>query len=295
MALAQLDPVVLGHNPFFGIDHLSQAKAAERDLKFQTAQPILEMVHLAMDHGARGMMMSTHPRATLVANALREDKAVLDQLNIYPLLPYITKYVRQSNEKGLVNVVLDQVRGASLGQTLGMLTRGGLGVIRKDMQQIISALIEIELMPLRDLRLRAVFLHDALTDLGLGLGLRGVFEFYCEEIARKHESEPAFATKNLPLLLAKFKEWGFPRPLVLTHFNKAGFNMNPSRSECETYAREGDVQIMAMGTLASGHLRPDEAYAYLYQFERIESVVVGVSRPDHAVETFAAIQQHRRA
>lgn len=292
MALSDIDRVVLGHNPFFGVDHLSQAKAAERDVKFQAVDGILEMVRFARDKGVRGMMMSTHPRANLVADALRGDPPLLDSLNIYPLLPYIAKYVRESNEKGLVNVVLDQVKGAGVGQTLSMFTRGGLAVLRKDVQEILRTLIQVELLPFRDLRVKAVFLHDALTDMGLALEMRGIFELYLEEIAKRYEAEPAFATKNLPMLAEKFGAWGFEKPLVLTHFNKVGFNMNPSRQACERCLAESDVQIMTMGSLASGYLKPDEAYHYLFGLPRMDSVVVGVSTRAHAEDTFAAIDRH---
>ncbi len=293
MALSDLDPVVLGHNPFFGIDHLSQAKAAERDARFQAVDGILDMIRFARDHGVRGMMMSTHPRATLVADALRKDPALLDSINIYPLLPYIAKYVRQANEKGLVNVVLDQVKAGGLGEKISMFARGGMAMLRKDRLQILGTLIQMELMPFKGLRVKAVFLHDALTDMGLALNLRGIFEFYHEEISKRFEAAPAFATKNLPLLVQKFSEWGLPKPLVLTHFNKVGFSMNPSRQACERTLAEADVQVMSMGTLASGYLKPDEAYEYLYGLPRMDSVVVGVSTKAHAESTFAAIDKHR--
>ena len=47
-----------------------------------------------------------------------------------------------------------------------------------------------------------------------------------------------------------------------------------------------------MGSLASGYLTPDEAYAYLGQVAHIDGVVVGVSRPEHIRETFAAINRY---
>jgi hypothetical protein len=68
--------------------------------------------------------------------------------------------------------------------------------------------------------------------------------------------------------------------------------MNPSREAAERCLAESDVQVMAMGTLASGYLRPDPAYEYLYSLPRMDSVVVGVSSPAHAAETFGAIRRH---
>ena len=78
----------------------------------------------------------------------------------------------------------------------------------------------------------------------------------------------------------------------MTHFNKTGFHMNPSREGCEEAMRTHNPDVMAMGTLASGFLKPDEAYAYLATVPNIRSIVVGVSSPSHVAETFAAIRKH---
>jgi hypothetical protein len=294
MALANIDPILLGHNSFFGVNHLSSEAGAAREAQFEDTGRILEIINVAMDNGVRAMMMSTHPRAALIADTVRKNSALIDRLNFYPLLPYIAKYVRQSNEKGLVNVVLDQIKGAGIGQTIGLFARGGMAVLRKDVSQILKTLIHMELMPLRGLRMRAVFLHDVLTDLAMALDMRSIFELYVEEIPKKFEAEPAFATKNLPMLLQKLKAWGIQKPLILTHFNKSGFQMNPSREACERCLTEFDFQIMAMGTLASGHLKPDPAYEYLFKQPRMDSLVVGVSTADHAKETFDAVRRYSK-
>ncbi|MCG8406841.1 MAG: hypothetical protein MI923_16715 [Phycisphaerales bacterium] len=295
MALENIDNIVLGHNSFFGVNHLSQEQGERTAAKFEQAGPILDMIRFSMERGVRGMMMSTHPRAAMVAEAVRADGRMLDQLNLYPLLPYIAKYVRQSNEKGVVNVIMDQVKGAGIGQTLGLFARGGMAMLRKDVFQILKTLIQMELMPFRGLRMRAVFLHDVLSDLALSLDMRSIFEFYVEEIRDKYEAEPAFATKNLPLMVRRLKDYGIERPLILSHFNQVGFNMNPSQEACERCLVEEDLQIMAMGTLASGYLKPDEAYKYLFGLAKMDSVVVGVSNPSHAEQTFAAIHTQSKS
>lgn len=294
MALSGIDPIVLGHNNFIGVDHLSRQRGVARAAKFEQPDAILQMIRVSMDHGVRAMMMSTHPRASLVADAVRRSPALRDELGFYPLLPYIAKYVRQANEKGAVNVILDQLKGASIGKKLQILARGGMAMVRKDMFHVLKTLLAMEMTPFRELNLRAIFLHDVLTDLALALGLRKAFEFYIEEVRRQFGAEPAFATKNLPMLLDRFHDYGIERPLVLSHFNKVGFGMNPSRQACEACLTSGNVQVMAMGTLASGHLAPDEAYQYLSGRPHIDSVVVGVSSPDHAEETFGAIRRHSK-
>lgn len=300
MTVATLqDQIVLGHNPFFGVDHLSRERGAAREAKFEASDAIVEMIQYARSEGVGGLMMSTHPRANLVADTVRGVPEIRDSLRLYPLLPYVNKYVRAANEKGLVNVVLDQLKGSSLGDKLSVIMRGGIGFLRKDATDMLRTLIRMELAPFRGLQMQAVFLHDVLTDLALAFNLKNIFDLYIEEIEKRFEgTKAAFATKNLPLFASRFAEYGYERPVVLAHFNKIGFGMNPDRESCEATLREHDLEVMAMGTLASGYLKPGEAYQYLGSLagsdgaSGVDSVVVGVSTPEHGGETFGAIRTH---
>jgi hypothetical protein len=292
MASPALVPLVMGHNAFFGVDHLSAARGAARAAHFADPARILEVVREGVAQGATGLMMSTHDRAAGLCDMLRVDALLAGTLRLYPLLPYAQKYITRANEVGMVNVVLEALKGTSFADKLSLFWEGGKGVLARDVNGMLASLIRLELKPFKGLAMPAVFLHDAFTDLALGLGLKDIFSFYLDEIERSHRAQGAFATKNLPMLLARFAEWGLPAPVVMTHVNKAGYHMNPSRAACEAALRKHEVSVMAMGTLASGHLRPDEAYAYLANVPKIESVVVGVSSPAHIAETFAALRNH---
>jgi hypothetical protein len=290
MAVESLDRIVLGHNSFFGVNHLSRQHGAEREAMFEDVTAILQIMETAASLEVTAMMMSTHPRATGVANAVRSSRLLKEQWSFYPLLPYITKYVRQANEKGMVNIVLDQLKQAGWTQALGILARGGLGALTKDYRHILSTLIGLELAPFHGLRLKAVFLHDVLTDLALALDIPEVLDLYAAEIKKRFGARAGFATKNLPLLVERFQRYGFQSPLVLAQLNKIGFGMNPSREACERVLASSQLEVMAMGTLASGYLRPKEAYDYVFARPAVQSVVVGVSTPGHAAETFAAVR-----
>lgn len=292
MASPALVPLVMGHNAFFGVDHLSAARGAARAAHFADPARILDVLREGVAQGAGGLMMSTHDRAAGLCDMIRGDARLAGALRLYPLLPYAQKYITRANEMGMVNVVLDALKGTSFSDKIWLFWEGGKGVLARDLNGILASLIRLELKPFKGLAMPAVFLHDAFTDLALGLGLQDIFSFYLEEMQRSHGSQGAFATKNLPMLLARFAEWGLPAPVVMTHVNKAGYHMNPSRAACEQALATHAASVMAMGTLASGHLRPDEAYAYLATVPRIESIVVGVSSPAHIAETFAAIRRH---
>lgn len=292
MANSLQDKIILGHNAFFGVDHLSSVRGAQREAYFADPKRIVEVINDARHLGAGGFMMSTHERALAVAGLVKEDSELKQNMRLYLLLPYAQKYVVAANEVGMINAVMNALSGTTVSQKLAMFWKGGKGILAKDINSILSAMIRLELAPFQKLNLSVVFLHDVFTDLLLGLGLPDVFQFYVEEIHKKCGCQGGVATKNLPMLLEHFNEWGLPKPVVMTHFNKIGYHMNPTVEACEAAARNYDVSILAMGTLASGYLSPDEAYRYIGSIPSIESVVVGVSSRDHAEETFAAILNH---
>jgi hypothetical protein len=285
-----LDRIVLGHNSFFGVNHLSKQHGADREAMFEDTQNIIRMMETASAANVTAMMMSTHPRASAVANVVRGSRELRDNWSFYPLLPYITKYVKQANEKGMVNIVLDQLKAAGWTQMLGILARGGLGALTKDYRHILATMIGLELAPFEGLKLHTVYLHDVLTDLALALDIPEVLELHATEIRKRFGARPGYATKNLPLLLERFQKYGFEKPLVLVQINKIGFGMNPSREACERALVDPGLEVMAMGTLASGYLKPKEAYEYIFTKPAVKSVVVGVSTPAHAAETFAAVR-----
>jgi len=294
VAPAPVAPIVLGHNAFFGVDHLSAERGSEREAYFSDPSRVLEVVEAAHAAGAGGMMMSTHERAVPICDLIAQSSRLRDSLRIYPLLPYAQKYVTRSNEVGMINVVLETLSGTSLMGKLNLLWQGSKAALTRDVNAVLSAVMQVELKPFRRLNTHAVFLHDAFTDLALALGLRDTFEFYLTEVPKIAGAEGAFATKNLPHLLQAFSQWGLPRPLLMTHFNKAGYHMNPDRMQCEQAVATHPVSVLAMGSLASGYLKPDEAYAYLGGVRNIDGVVVGVSRRSHIDETFGAIKQHMK-
>jgi hypothetical protein len=284
-----IDPILLGHNQFFGVNHLEAQTGNERAIHFSDVRRILEVVHTAREHGVHAMMMSTHERALGVAQAFREDGTLQREFGVYLLIPYVAKYIKQANEKGLVNVVTDSLGSSSLTEKLGTLWAGGIGALTGDATRILCALIDFEVGPFRDLNLKSIVLHDVLADLALGLDMPEVFATFDRHVRDKYGAVPGYGTKNLPRMMAMLERAGIENPFIMAAINKKGFWVNPSLESCERTLREKRLRLLAMSSLAAGYLRPAEAYDYLYGLPNIASVVVGVSSRHHAAETFGAI------
>ena len=82
------------------------------------------------------------------------------------------------------------------------------------------------------------------------------------------------------------------KTVIATQFNKAGFQMNPSRDECEkTLSSLSFPIVVGISVLAAGYFKPPEAADYLASLENLKGIAVGVSTMNQARETFALFQE----
>jgi len=105
---------------------------------------------------------------------------------------------------------------------------------------------------------------------------------------------PGFNTGNFALLVEKFKEWDISLDdvVIAAPFNKVGFQMVPSKEECEkALAQLPKPNVLAISILAAGYLKPKEAIDYIASLPNIRGVAVGVSKERHANETFKLLRE----
>lgn len=293
--MSKIDPILLGHNQFFGVDHMSQDKARERVNRFSDIQKIIDIIESSSKMGVNGMMLSTHPKTKYIMEAINSRSDLSQNLNFYPLVPYAQGYVRKANEKGVIGLLNDVLEPAGTYTKFKILIKGGTSLLRKDIMNIFGTLIDVELLPFNKSNMKAIFLHNVFTDLALSLKAENLFRFFIDYVESNYKGvKPAFCTLNFARLVQQFEEWSMDNPLVMTSFNKVGFQMNPSREECERCLREHNADVVAMSTLAAGYLSPKEAYDYLFSLPNIKSVVVGVSTKEHAEETFRIIRNYQK-
>jgi hypothetical protein len=104
---------------------------------------------------------------------------------------------------------------------------------------------------------------------------------------------PGFNTRNFPYLFRKSEEWNIDlgQTVIATPFNKAGFQMNPSKEECErTLSGLSSPIVIAISVLAAGYLKPPVAMDYIADLTNLKGMIVGVSTEQQARETFKLIK-----
>lgn len=275
--------MLLGDNPFFGIDHLSQERARKRgEADFERVADIMEYVS---SRGVKRFTASTHPRLGKLVGRMKV-AGLLEKMELCPVFPYAQGYVELATEKGAMGAVRQVLSGAGAKAGIGAALGASAAYLRGDAARMIRALVDVELGSVREARCRTVFLHDVVTDACLGLGLEQVIRIYAEHLSDKHGLRAGVVTKNFPLLAERLESWGMGEIPVMTSFNPIGFQMNPSKKACEEALRAGH-EVVAMNALAGGFLGPDEAARYVSSLG-IGAVAVGMSTLEHARQTLDA-------
>ena len=288
-----IDKIVFGDNQFFGINHMSQEKAQQLSEQFFDIKNIFRVYDIAIECGIEAIMLNSNQRAIEICEYFKKNDSKYGNLKWYPSIPYPHKYANMVAEKGIfrtINEILFSNNTTS--GVLGMIAKGGTALISKDAIKLMQMLIDLEVKMFKGLDIKVIFLQNIITDLMLGYGIREIFEEYCEYVTEKHNVLPGFITLNLPYCLEKLEEWNIKDAVICSSINKIGFTMSPGLEAYEEVISKNDsvrYQIMAMSTLASGAIKPKEAYEFINSLN-LQSVVFGASSKNHIEDTLKLIK-----
>lgn len=292
--MKKIDKIIFGDNQFFGINHMSQDKAQQLSEKFYDIKNIIRVYEHSFDSGINSIMLNSNDRAKEITDYFRANKSIYPELNWYPSLPYPHKYANLVAEKGIVPAINDVLfSGNTPGGLFGMITKGSSALFGKDVVKIMQMLIDVEMRSFVGLNVKVIFLQNIITDLLLGLDTEIFFVEFSRYIKKKYNVLPGFITMNLPVLLEKLEKWGVEGAVICSSINKIGYLMSPNVTEYEKILANYDkskYQIMAMSTLASGAIKPEEAFEFVGK-QKIESVVFGASSKKNIVQSAGLINE----
>ena len=72
----KIDPIILGHNPFYGTDHLDAERGAQRATYFSQIDNVIKVIRWSQEEGVKGLMLSTHPNVNLILTAIKEEPEI---------------------------------------------------------------------------------------------------------------------------------------------------------------------------------------------------------------------------
>ncbi len=284
--------LLVGDNPFHGISHLSQAIARTRTVEPDCSSQAARLVELSLQNGADGFMFSVDEITLSILKQLRQNRT--EPANLYAIAPYAYEYVRKATQTGGVSgLAKNLAKEMIFSSNIKVIALNAAGILRFNLSALMKTYVAYELSRIRsvcgkDAPLNSFMLHEIVTDMALALNMEKLCKSYIKFLESRHV-RPGFETRNFPYLVNKFSEWGidFSNLTLTSSFNKVGFQMCPSQSECEeALERAHEAEVIAMSVLAAGYLKPADAIQYLAKLPGLSGLVIGVSKERQATETF---------
>lgn len=284
-----MDRVLFGDNQFFGVNHMSEEKARAQQMRFQDTQAIIDVLDSAYQEGIRTFMCTTHDRVAEVCDYFRANRAKYPDYEFFPCMPYAHKYANAVTEHGMIDALRKFLPDDG---AVGAMLKGGLALANKDVAAIMQLLIDAEMKMFHGLATPVIFMQNVITDLLLGVGMKGCLRIFHDHVREKYNAEPGFITMNTPALLDVLDELGIDNPIVCSNINKIGFRMCGGIELYEKTLAERRFRPVAMSVLASGAITPREAIAYVCGLPKVEAIVFGASSRGNIRQTKSLIDEH---
>ena len=274
--------LILGHNQFIGISHLSQDRGREREKRFSNVQNIHAVAETASALGYRNMIVETHPRMLEFLEYYEENQTFT--MNFYLQVPYVQGYVQKMNQNGMRGLISEVIGRTGLVGAGSIALTSAFNLIKRDYVSVALSNLKLEIAPFAKFDIKAVILHNVLTDLLMALEVRDVFSEYVEFVSSKLKLQPGLGTLNFKLTTDNLKTWGIRPAFVMTPVNVKGFDMNPSKVTVDAAIRDYDGNVVAMNVLGGGAYTLADSAAYVNSFDNVTHCVVGASTREHLQE-----------
>jgi len=290
--------LLVGDNPFHNISHLSQERARARRDALTYPVYAADLVITSLENGANGFMFSVSETTLSILREIR-GRGEIERLSLYAIVPYAYEYVRLSTQLGgIPGLAKKFAKEIALSGNVRAIATGLKGVMGADPVSLMKTYLSYEVSRIKSsagkqANLQSVLLHQLVTDVGLALNLDWVFKSYVDFIL-KLGFTPGFNTGNFAYLVNKFREWNVDlrKVVIAAPFNKVGFQMIPSKNECEKALTDiPEPVVLAISILAAGYLSPSDAISYVAALPNVKGVAVGVSKEKHARETFRLLKE----
>jgi len=284
-----MDRLLFGDNQFFGVNHMSEEKARAQAMRFQDIGSVINVLDMAYDDGIRTFMCTTHERIALVCDHVRASPDRYTGFTFFPGMPYAHKYANAITEDGMLGAVRRFLPNEGL---LDAAVRGTASVAKKDIEGLVTLLIDAEMKMFEGLSTPVIFLQNVVVDLLLGLGFKDAFAIFANHVEKRYGAEPGFMTMNLPALLPVLEAVGIDNPIVCCNINKIGFRMSGGFEAYQECLSERRFRAIAMSVLASGAIPAAEAIEWVCSQPNIEAIVFGASSRANIRNTRDLVARH---
>jgi len=122
--------LILGHNQFIGISHISEEKGIDLQKRFFDTVNIYKVVETAADLGYKNMIIETHPKMLDFLNYYLENRTF--DMDFYLQVPNIQGYIHKMNEKGFSGLFLELAQRDGIKALSGMALKNVMNLAKKN-------------------------------------------------------------------------------------------------------------------------------------------------------------------
>ena len=288
-----LDPLILGSNPLVGVDHFISSRAIERNLRLNESARA-QVFRAARNAGATGFTFTVTAETCRFLKVL-DEAGDLDGISLYPLVPD-DQLASTAAKDGVFSAISGFLEGQSLLSKVRTYTSGGASVVFQDPVRAIKTYLSGEVERVRvsapSAKVPALLLQESPTDLAAAFQATDLLTEIHNHLLERCGVVPGYQTRNFARFVSFFDSCGLNSgdAIFMAPFNPIGFQMTPSREECESSLYKlRKSHVVAISILAGGRCTLAEAIEYLRGIKGIAAVAVGVSSINHATETFRAL------
>jgi len=282
---------LLGDNPFIGVSHLAQEKARE-ERKDSLVQNKARVIEAAAEGGATGFTFTAHPtNLELLAYLKTKNEPLVNSMNYYILVPYAQAYVTKANIEGTPRLMWSTLRNAPIVDILAT-------ILSLRPERAAQILVRKEILPYLKIlpreKVKAVLLHEVITEVVIAFGLNEVIEqlsCWAERLGVGFGLE----TRNLSHLCDRIRKGSLIPGYVMTPLNSLGYQMAASKQAVEADIEELATQtkLIAMNILASGAIDLDQAISYALNYkDLIHGIVSASTKPARIRENFLKLKMN---
>lgn len=292
--------ILVGDNPFHGVSHISRERALQRAGNIGNASFAAELVMTSIKNGATGFTFTVSDTTLAILGQIGNEK--IENIAYYPLVPNVTELVRMAGSTGgIPGLAREMARRVVSSMNVRILPNLVKGFILNDPGALFKSYLTYEYLRLERVIgkgaggcLKSVLLHEIVTDMALALDMEWLFRAHIG-LMNELGLKAGFETRNLPYLVSQFIKWQIdPGGMVIeAPFNAAGFQMCPSKGDCEKaleYVQKAEV--IAFSILAGGYLKLPEAFTYVSTLKGLSGIALGVSSEKQAVSTFSLAKRN---
>jgi hypothetical protein len=285
--------LLLGDNPFIGVSHLGQEKARE-EKKGSFVENKARVVEAAAEGGATGFTFTAHPANLELLTYLRtHNEALVESMDYYILVPYAQSYVARANIEGTPGLIGSTLKSAPLFDLLATALslkpeRAAQLLIRKEIAPY------LEILPRE--RIRAVLLHEVLTEVVIAFRLTKVIE-RLNRWADGLGVGFGLETRNFSYLCDYMHKSALYPAYVMTPVNPLGYQMAASKQaiEADLIQVASDTKVIAINILASGAVDLNQAMQYIGKYkDAIHGVTSASTKPSRIRENFLKLKMSLR-